>query len=184
MRLLTLPRVLAAAWLGLACYCLLSLSFGKGGVLASTSSTVELASMRANIESLRELNGSLSNEIKALQNDPDRARREALPLGWIAKGDYEIVVEGRDSGIQPRLSAGRVLPATTPTGLADADIKATSLLVCLLAFALSLLRDRQGFEQGKGLRKKHGRYGLKRGRKAAGKAQDVAASSPIAGSLA
>lgn len=140
--------------------------------------------MRANIESLRDLNENLSIEINALQNDPDRARREALPLGWIAKGDYEIVVEGRDAGIIPRLSAGGVVPASTPTGLADADIKATSLLVSLVAFALSLLRDRQGFEQGKGLRKKSGRYGLGRGRKAGGKTQDAAAASPVAGSLA
>jgi hypothetical protein len=145
---------------------------------------MELASMRANIDTLRDLNESLSIEINALQNDPDRAKREALPLGWIAKGDYEIVLEGRDAGIKPRPSAGKVVPASTPTGLADADIKATSLLVSLLAFALSLLRDRQGFEKGKPLRKKSGRYGIGRGRKADGRSQDAAAASPIAGSLA
>ena len=141
MTLRTLPRLLAAAWLGLACYCLLSLAFGKGGFLASSSSGAELAAMQDNLESLSDLNRNLSVEIAALQNDPDRAKREALPLGWLAKGEYEIVLTDRPLPSKPQLSPGKVLPASAPTGLGDLDIKATSLIVVLLAFGLSWLRD-------------------------------------------
>jgi len=147
MTLRTQPRLLAAAWLGLACYCLLSLAFGKGGFLASTSSAAELVAMKDNIQSLSSLNGRLSTEIAALQNDPDKAMREALPIGWLAKGDYEIVLPNRKESPKPTLSPGSVLPASDPSGLADLDIKATSLIVTIIAFGLSLLRDAHGSEK-------------------------------------
>ena len=185
MTLRTLPRVLAAAWLGLACYCLLSLFLGKGGMLASTSSAAELASMRSNLESLHALNEGLSIEIAALQNDPDRARREALPLGWLAKGDFEIVLADRSLPSRKALSAGTVLPASKPAGLADMDIKATSFLVGLLALVLSLIRDRNDIEKRLGLRKKQAKDRLDgRKRRATGKPSTAAAETPIAGSLA
>ena len=136
------PRFLTAAWLGLACYCVLSVLVGKGGLIASSSVSMELGAMRANLSSLRAANTSLSIKIAALQSDPDRIVREARPLGWLAKGDYEIVLVDRNSGLRFPPSAGSVISVAEPSGFSDLDIKLATLLVGIVAFGLSFFRDR------------------------------------------
>lgn len=134
------PRALLAAWLGLLSYCLLAFTLGQGGLLASLSTRAQLERMRTNLALLRQKNLELRNEVAALQADPDRARREARSLGYLARGEYEIVVVGRERRPVSLESPGSALPAEAPPGYADAGLKAAGLLVGLASLALGLLR--------------------------------------------
>jgi len=134
------PRALFAAWLGLAVYSLLSVAFGPGGLVAAQSISSTIDAMRSNIASLGELNAELSADIASLQSDPDRIQLEARSLGWLAKGETEIVISGYPAKTDRRLSAGKVLPLSKPVGLPDSAIKAASLSSAFLGLILGLLR--------------------------------------------
>lgn len=135
-------RLLAAAWLVLASYCLMSVTLGEGGFLATASLHSEIAGMRDNLAKLESLNAELQTGVAALRSDPDRARREARSLGWLAKNEYEIVLANHPVAPVPKLETGKALLLRPPISFADKDLKATSLLIGLAAFAGMVLRGR------------------------------------------
>ncbi len=158
------PRALFAAWLGLAVYCLLSVLLGPGGLLAAQSISSTIDAMRSNIADLSEVNAELSADIASLQSDPDRIRLEARPLGWLAKGETEIVILGRPEKIDRRLSAGKILPVGGAVGISDAAIKTASLSLAFFGFILGLLRSPSEKKARKRSRRAKGGPGSEGGR--------------------
>ncbi len=132
------PRLLLAFYLGLAAYGTLSIIAGPGGVLASVRLARHTREMGANLSSLKTLNQKLNSELESLSGDPDRARREARSLGFLAPGEFEVVIVGQADPRSDKQAAGIIVPYEIPLSLADGHVKIFALVVAL--FSLAFLR--------------------------------------------
>ena len=108
--------------------------------------------MRRNLGSLMDRNKALGADLESLRSDSDRAEREARSLGYLAVGQYEVVLAGWVDGRSSTLGAGTTLAYQRPSSLGDGEIKALSALATLIAFLLCRFR-------ALALRPKRGREG-------------------------
>ncbi|MEI6874057.1 MAG: hypothetical protein WCL50_02890 [Spirochaetota bacterium] len=131
-------RFLLAFYLGLAAYGSLSIIAGPGGVIASARLAKHTREMGANLVSLKILNQTLNSELGSLSGDPDRARREARSLGFLAPGEFEVVIMGQADSRSEKQAAGIIIPYEIPLSLADGQVKIFAFVVAL--FSLAFLR--------------------------------------------
>jgi cell division protein FtsB len=129
--------IAAAVAVGFFAYCSLSALLGPSGLTAYKALEASKASMEANLERLSSINERLSGELESLISDPDRAAAEARSLGYLRKGETEVLVGGKKAGA-PRIDIGEVLPYADPPALGDGVIKAISLGAAMTAMAALL----------------------------------------------
>jgi cell division protein FtsB len=131
-------RLALAFYVALALYCALSLLFGQEGLIAYSRLEERKAAMAANLELLGAKRESLNAELESLKSDPDRAALEARSMGYLRKGETEIIL-GERSIKAKGLDSGSVLPYARSGGLSDSSIKEIALgaflamLACLYA---------------------------------------------------
>jgi hypothetical protein len=128
------PRLALAAYLGLACYCVLSIFVGPAGLTAYRALEEREKAMKANLLDLGSLREALNGELESLRSDPDRAAREARGLGYLRKGETAVVLGERIES-NPSLESGKILPFAARAGLSDGAIKAISLSLSLAILA-------------------------------------------------
>lgn len=142
MRSLTLQRAFLAIYAAVAAYCLLSIVAGPAGLIAYAKLEERRDAMQANLEELQATHGALQSELAALTSDPDRLRREARELGYLAKGETAIVLPAAaEPAPRRRFEAGRVLPYAAPPALSDERIKTISLAIGLASLICALVSD-------------------------------------------
>jgi len=137
-------RLLAAVYVAIATYSLISIVAGPGGLIAESRLAGHSARMRANLESLKAINRGLGSELEALRSDPDRARREARDLGYIGFDEIEVVIPGRGPAMEGAETPGGVLVFEAPTVIADGEIKALALLCAAVFFGAGLALRKSG----------------------------------------
>jgi cell division protein FtsB len=131
-------RLLATVYVAIAAYSILAILAGPGGLIAESLLADRSAQMSANLESLRVTNRSLGSDLEALRSDPDRARREARDLGYVAADEIEVVLPGREKTTQNGESPGSILAFVAPTVLSDMEVKVLALSIAALFLAASL----------------------------------------------
>lgn len=102
--------------------------------MAASGLERHVAKMRDNLAVLKNLNVELGSDLEALRSDPDRARREARALGYLARGEYEVVIVGARETARERPSTGTVIPYEVPPSLADEVLKVLALAAAMLGF--------------------------------------------------
>ncbi len=142
MRSLALQRIFIAAYVTVASYCVLLTLVGPAGVLACRRLEQRRDAMQENLESLESSNRELKAELSALQSDPDRQKREARSLGYLAGGEVSIILpHGLTTASEESRDAGQILGFEAPASLGDEAIKFIALGFGLVSLILSLLSD-------------------------------------------
>lgn len=134
-------RLPGALYAGIAAYCCLSLFIGPAGLLAQENLERGMGVMRDNLTLLEERNLALGTDLDALAGDADRARLEARSLGWLAPGETEVVIAGRQGVTRQSHDPGTVLRTGRSPALADREAKRIGLGATVLCLLAGLLRD-------------------------------------------
>lgn len=136
-----------ALYVALALYCLLSALFGQGGLIAYRKLEDRVAAMEANLSLLGEKRASLSAELEALKSDPERAALEARGLGYLRKGENEVILGERVERAES-LDSGTVLPYAQPGGVSDSALKEMAFGAFLAMLAFLCAPRRKGMRAG------------------------------------
>ncbi len=123
--------------IALGVYCVLSVIAGPAGLFAYAGLEERRAEMSRNLTQLGRANEKLRAELDSLRSDADRAAREARGLGFLRKGEYEVIISGRDKA-RSAMEPGVVVPFDQPAALPDAAAKQIALGAGLAVLALSL----------------------------------------------
>ncbi|MDX9897603.1 MAG: hypothetical protein RBT62_01670 [Spirochaetia bacterium] len=127
-----MKRILVAScWMGLASYCMIAMTLGPSGILASRKALEASMSMRENLSHLAAMNSSFSAEWEALKTSPEAIALEARSLGYLA--DDEIAVRLPDAAltIVPP-NAGKRIEYEPQSILSEADAKGMALIIALM----------------------------------------------------
>lgn len=124
-----------AGYAALALYCLLSVVFGESGLLAYGKLEERRTAMEANLLSLEKRHDALASQLEALKSDPERAAMEARSLGYLRRGEREILFAPWHEKPMD-LDPGSVLPYAENAGLPDASLKEICFGVFLAVLAL------------------------------------------------
>jgi cell division protein FtsB len=128
-------KVAISFYAALALYCVLSAFFGQDGLIAYRKLEEREAAMAANLSLLAAQRESLNAELESLKSDPDRAALEARSLGYLRKGETEVILMDRVEQVK-RFEAGTVLPFAESGGMSDIALKeiAFGAFLAVLAF--------------------------------------------------
>lgn len=128
-------KVALSLYAALALYCVLSVFFGQDGLIAYRKLEERKVAMAANLNLLAAQRESLNVELESLKSDPDRAALEARSLGYLRKGETEVILMDRVEQVK-RFDAGSVLPFAQSAGISDAALKeiAFGAFLAVLAF--------------------------------------------------
>ena len=135
-------RLALSLYAGLSLYCVLSILFGPVGLVSYHRLEERKASMLANLAELESIHSDLGAELESLKTNPDRAAREARSLGYLRKGETEILLGEKTEQVE-HLSTGKVLPYAEPSFMGDPVLKRLALGACLAVLAF-LLASRGG----------------------------------------
>lgn len=125
-------RLAAGAYIGIAVYCLLSLTLGPMGTASYRDLELQVRSMRENLETLESLNAEAAARRDAALSDPEALALEARSLGYV-EPDKVVVRLGFPAPSRPARDPGTLVPYTRPRGMADTQMKAASLAAALCA---------------------------------------------------
>jgi hypothetical protein len=104
--------------------------------------------MLANLAELESLHADLGAELESLKTNPDRAAREARSLGYLRKGETEILLGEKMEQVE-HISTGKVLPYAEISFIGDPALKRLALGACLAVLAFLLASHGQGNQRGK-----------------------------------
>jgi cell division protein FtsB len=144
-------RILGCLYFGFALFIVLSLFFGKGGLVSFKGDLEYKARLEANIEDLKQINQNLSLELKSVSASPDTIRVFARDYGYYAKNEEVIKIQGAPD-IKNSYRLGSLLkrnPDTTGPGALYHIIGLIGAVVAF-AFSLTLMRKpgRHAYSQG------------------------------------
>jgi cell division protein FtsB len=128
-------KVALSLYAALVLYCVLSAFFGQAGLIAYRKLEERKAAMAANLSLLAAQRESLNAELESLKSDPDRAALEARSLGYLRKGETEVILMDRVDQVK-RFDPGSVLPIAESAGISDMALKeiAFGAFLAVLAF--------------------------------------------------
>jgi cell division protein FtsB len=140
---MVMRRILGCSYLGFSLFILLSLFFGKNGLLRITDQEEYKARLEANIENLKEINQSLSLELKDVSASPDTIRLYARDYGYFGKNEEVIKIQGAPE-IRKFYKLGSLLKRTDGGGGTSPlfHIIGFAAAAAAFAFSLPLLRRR------------------------------------------
>jgi cell division protein FtsB len=107
-------KYLAALWVGLALYALLSVTIGASGFSAYSQLEAERNKQQENLTALGAINKELEREMEALRYDRDTLTLEARNLGYGKPGEMFVRIVGLGAFKKQRTEAGQVIAAVPP----------------------------------------------------------------------
>jgi cell division protein FtsB len=128
-------KIALSLYAALALYCVLSALFGQDGVIAYRKLEERKAAMAANLSLLVAQRESLNAELESLKSDPDRAALEARSLGYLRKGETEVILMDRVEQVK-RFDSGSVLSFSESMGISDIALKGIAFGAFLAVLAL------------------------------------------------
>jgi cell division protein FtsB len=120
-------KYLVSLWTAVFVYAVFSLASGAMGYSAYGHLEKEREKQQANLESLRSLNRKLEGFMDALLYDPDTIAVYAHELGYGARGERLIRIEGLPGIRDQSRSPGHILGASAQEGVSAQTIAITSL---------------------------------------------------------
>lgn len=134
-----MKRILVAScWMGLASYCLLSMTLGPSGMLASRKALEVSIHMRQNLHELADMNSLFTAQWEALKTSPEAIALEARSLGYLADDEIVVRIPDATSPVVPP-SAGRRLEYESQAVLTESGAKALACIVALVTAILGLM---------------------------------------------
>jgi cell division protein FtsB len=130
-------RVLGCSYLGFSLFILLSLFFGKSGLVRLSDQAEYKARLEANIRNLKEINQSLTLELKDLSASPDTIRLYARDYGYFGKNEEVIKIQGAPAVRRP-YKLGSLLKRTDSGGETNPLFHIIGISAALISFAFSL----------------------------------------------
>ena len=130
-------RILGCSYLGFSLFILLSLFFGKSGLLRLSEQEEYKARLQANIENLKEINHSLTLELKDVSTSPDTIRLYARDYGYFGKNEEVIKIQGAPS-VRKLYKLGSLLKRTDGSGEMNPLFHIIGFAAAAIAFAFSL----------------------------------------------
>jgi hypothetical protein len=135
-------KYLAAPWVGVLLYTILSLSFGKTGFDAYRQLEAEKARLSANQNSLSQLGQTLQTREDSLRYDKDVLTVYANSMGYGEPDQRFARIVGLGPLTKPEISPGKAVFAAVPTYLSNTVIAiiafcaALTLALCMAAYDL------------------------------------------------
>jgi cell division protein FtsB len=128
-------KIALSLYVAFALYCVLSIFFGQDGLIAYRKLEDRKAAMTANLLLLAAKRESLNTDLESLKSDPDRAALEARSLGYLRKGETEVILANRVEVVKS-IDPGYVLPYAESAGMPDMALKeiAFGAFLAVLAF--------------------------------------------------
>lgn len=151
------PRVLLSLYAGFAFYCIISILIGPVGLTSYKRLESKEKAMSENLAHLSSIHDGLSRELEGLKSDPDRAAREARSLGYLRKGETDVILGGRAEKKVAPIDTGVLLPLAEDSGIGDEVLKKVSLGFSLAILAL-LLSPRARAKRGRNYRPRRRSY--------------------------
>lgn len=127
-------KIALSFYAALVVYCLLSVFFGRDGLIAYRQLEDRKAAMAANLSLLSVKRESLNADLESLKSDPERAALEARSLGYLRKGETEVILANRVE-VAKSFDPGTVLPYAEIVGISDLAVKQIALGAFLAALA-------------------------------------------------
>ncbi|GAB1433498.1 hypothetical protein MASR2M29_21240 [Spirochaetota bacterium] len=118
-------------------YCVLSISLGPAGYLASIKASSASGKMIGNIQSLSELNEKYYQEYLAINNNPAAQALEARSLGYLADGEVALRINIKTPLISPE-EPGSIIYYEAFSILTEKKIKILSALSAIPLFILGI----------------------------------------------
>jgi cell division protein FtsB len=143
-------KYLAALWVGVAVYAVLSITSGPVGLSAYHQLEDERDKELANIETLEVINRELENTKDALLYDKDTLTVYAREQGFASPEEKFVRIVGLESAQKPKSSPGLVASAAPPQYTPHRSLRifsfcaALSILICMGAYDfLRFLKSRE-----------------------------------------
>ena len=139
-KVMRLAKYLLAPWAGVLIYTLLSVFFGPTGLSAYRQLERELQRQEANVESLRQINRELEDNMSSLLYDRDTLSIYARELGYASRQEHFIRVVGLGINHKNLTSHGELVIAADPYHFSDKNIRIIAVLtgisiaICLIVF--------------------------------------------------
>jgi cell division protein FtsB len=130
-------RILGSCYLGFALFIVLSLFFGKGGLVNFRDNLEYKACLQANIEELEAINQTLALELKALSASPDTIKVAARDYGYFEKNEEVIKIQGAPE-MKKYYKLGSLLKRNQENGGSGPVFHIIGLAGAAVAFAFSL----------------------------------------------
>jgi cell division protein FtsB len=130
-------RMLGCGYLGFAVFIVLSLFFGKGGLVNFRDDLEYKARLEANIGELKEINQNLSLELQAVSASPDTIKVFARDYGYFEKNEEVIKIQGAPE-TKNYYKLGSLLKRNPASGEPGALFHVIGLAGAFVAFAFSL----------------------------------------------
>jgi cell division protein FtsB len=130
-------RILGCCYLGFAVFIVLSLFFGKAGLVNFQTNQDYKARLEANVEDLKEINRNLTLDLKAVSASPDTIKVFARDYGYFAKNEEVIKIQGAPD-VKNYYKLGSLLKRNPDSGEPGALFHVIALAGAVVAFAFSL----------------------------------------------
>ena len=140
-------RILGCSYLGFSLFILLSLFFGKSGLVRLGEQAEYKDRLEANLRNLKEINQSLTLELKDLSASPDTIRLYARDYGYFGKNEEVIKIQGAPE-IRKLYKLGSLLKRTDEENDTGPLFHIIGFSAAAVAFAFSLpllRRQHHGF---------------------------------------
>ena len=131
-------RLLFSATLGIVTYLLLSIFLGRTGILEYGKLSAYSNRLSVNIDELDKIQQRLSDRVQALQSDPEAIRLLARRLGYFAKGEELLRIDGYNPDRQS-VSPGAIVYSTMNDPDRRSLFRAISFAVSVISFLFSML---------------------------------------------
>lgn len=118
-------------------YCVLSMTIGPSGIIASKNAARIYEDMYQNLNSLALLNEKYSKDYQAVLENNNTQALEARSLGYIAEGEVALRINIKTPLIEPE-EPGSIIYYQASSVMTDIQIKILTLLIALLVFAFCL----------------------------------------------
>lgn len=134
-------RVLAAVLAGTFVYVLISLAFGRDGLMADGQLREQRQILSRRAEEIRLINNSLELEYSALKRDPDVIAAFARKLGYVRGGEKIVKINGLISDEKFYFETGTPLRYDEPFFLPEWFCKFTGFLMFFVVYASLCLEE-------------------------------------------
>jgi cell division protein FtsB len=128
---------LGCSYLGFSLFIVLSLLFGKSGLMRFNEQREYQARLEANIENLREINTALTLELKDFSASPDTIRLAARDYGYFGKNEEVIKIQGAPE-TKKHYKLGSLLKRSAEPGETSPLFHIIGFTAAAVAFAFSL----------------------------------------------
>lgn len=134
-------RTLIAILAGTFVYALVSLTFGRDGIVADGQLFEQKRALSARAEEIQRITNSLELEYAALKKDPDVIAAFARKIGYVAQGEKLLKINGLVSSEVENFDTGAVLKITEPFYIPEWFCKFTGFLVFFVVYSYLYLED-------------------------------------------